>query len=70
MNFKQKLGASLREWRKEAELTQRELADKTGLFQGPISRWEAGINLPSIRDLVELADFYHITLDELIDRHL
>ena len=33
-----------------------------------ISRWEAGVNLPSIADLVTLADFYRITLDELIGR--
>jgi transcriptional regulator with XRE-family HTH domain len=33
-----------------------------------ISRWESGQVLPSIDFCVKLADFYGITLDELVGR--
>lgn len=68
MDFNVLLGKSLKYWRETSNLTQNGLAHATGIHQCMISRWEAGINLPSIADLVTLADFYHITLDELIGR--
>ncbi len=68
MNFHEKLAASLKYWRETANLTQLALSHKTGINQCMISRWEAGANLPSIRDLVTLADFYRISLDELVGR--
>ena len=70
MDFNQKVGTNLKEWREEFTLSQRGLSAKTGISQGMISRWERGENLPSIRDLVTLADFYGITLDELIGRKI
>ena len=68
MDFAKKLGENLKDWREGAGLTQLKLAKITGIHQSMISRWEAGTNLPSIRDLIVLADFYHISLDELVDR--
>lgn len=62
------LGKSLKYWREASNLTQNSLAHETGIHQCMISRWEAGINLPSIVDLITLADFYKITLDELVGR--
>lgn len=64
----EKLAKSLKYWREAANLTQMALSQKTGINQCMISRWEAGVNLPSIRDLITLADFYHISLDELVGR--
>ncbi len=68
MEFHVSLGKNLKDWREGAGLTQSGLAHATGIHQCMISRWEAGVNLPSITDLVTLADFYRITLDELIGR--
>ena len=62
------LGNSLKYWRETANLTQSALARETGIHQCMISRWEAGINLPSIVDLITLAEFYKISLDELVGR--
>lgn len=48
--------------------TQSALANATGLKQQMISWWEAGKGLPNIDFCVQLADFYGITLDELVGR--
>lgn len=48
--------------------SQSEVARKTGLKQQMISHWEANKSLPNIDFCVTLADFYGITVDELIGR--
>lgn len=40
--FKIKVGMNIQEYRKRAEMTQKELADKLGLSEGNISKYEAG----------------------------
>jgi transcriptional regulator with XRE-family HTH domain len=49
-------------------ISQRELAKKTGIKQQNISRWENNQAIPSIENCEVLADFYGITVDELIGR--
>ena len=49
-------------------LTQSELARQTKISQQNISNWERGIKEPGITFCVTLADFYGITLDELVGR--
>jgi len=44
------------EARKKSGLTQKELAEKTGIAQGDISKFETGNTNPSLRTLVRLAD--------------
>jgi len=60
----------LKEYRTTKELSQRELSDGTGIPQTTISSWERGANVPNILDCIKLADFYGITLDELVGREL
>jgi len=62
-----KIGAFLKELRKEKGLTQEQLAEKTGVSSRTVSRWETGSNMPDICLLVELADFYEVDLRELIN---
>ena len=62
-----KIGAFLRQLRKESELTQEELAEKFGVSSRSVSRWENGSTMPELGILVDLADFYHIDIKELID---
>ena len=61
-------GEALKYQREAAGLTQSELAKRTGLKQQMISWWEANNGLPNIDFCVTLADFYGITLDELVGR--
>ena len=61
-------GESLKYHREQANLSQRQLAKEIGISQGNISRWESGEILPNIDFCVKLAEFYGITVDELIGR--
>ncbi|MGD9901516.1 MAG: helix-turn-helix domain-containing protein [Spirochaetales bacterium] len=62
------IGKSLKTIRQLNKLTQSELALKTNIKQQNISRWEANIHMPNIEECIKLADFYGVSLDELIDR--
>ena len=63
----QKIGAFLKELRKEKNLTQEKLAEKLNVTSRTVSRWETGVNLPDLSLLVELADFYGVDIREIID---
>lgn len=63
-------GIALKDIREEKGISQSELAKLTGIKQQNISRWEAGTTLPNIDFCVQLADFYGISLDELVGRDL
>lgn len=61
-------GKELKAHREKLNLSQCELAKRTGIKQQNISRWEKNQNYPSIDLCEKLADFYGITIDELIGR--
>lgn len=58
----------LKEIREKEGYSQRELALKTGLAPQNMSRYESGQVEPNIETLIKLADFLHVTLDELVGR--
>jgi len=60
------IGKNLSTLRKQAKLTQMELAEKFNYTDKSISKWEAGDSMPSIEILNELAKFYGVTLDYLV----
>lgn len=61
-------GAEFKYHRQRANLSQKELADLINTSQQNISRWEKNEVEPSISFCVALADYYGISLDELIGR--
>ena len=62
-----KFGSFLKELRKEHGLTQEELAEKLGVTNRTVSRWETGSNIPDIDILIYLSEFYQVDLKELLD---
>ena len=62
------IGYQLKQQRESAKLTQGELSKATGITQAAISRWEDNLRVPNIENCIKLADFYGITLDELVGR--
>lgn len=62
-----KIGSFLKELRKENGLTQENLAEQLNVSNRTISRWETGSNMPDISMLVEIADFFNVSIPEIID---
>ena len=61
-----KIGAFLRELRKEHELSQEQLAERFSVSSRSVSRWENGNTMPDISVMIELADFYDIDIRDLL----
>ena len=62
-----KFGKALSTLRKEADMTQNEVADKLNLSRQAISKYERGETFPDISVLVMIAELFNVTLDELIN---
>lgn len=63
----QKVGSFLKTLRREKNLTQEQLAEQLHVSGRTVSRWETGSNMPDISLLVALADFYEVSIPEIID---
>ena len=61
-------GESLKYQREVFGLNKLELAKKTGISHQNICRWEKNEVIPNVDFCVKLADFYGISLDELVGR--
>lgn len=61
-----KFGAYISRLRKKLDITQSELAEQLNLTRQAISKYECGDSFPDISILIEIADVFGITLDELI----
>ncbi len=59
------IGSKIKEKRQAAGLTQGQLAEKTGLLQGHISRLESGVHSPSFKTLERIAVAFGIKANEL-----
>lgn len=62
-----KIGAFMKELRNDHNLTQEQLAEKFGVSQRSVSRWENGNTMPDISILIEMADYYEIDLREILN---
>ena len=56
------------ELRKEKGLSQRQLATAIGTSQANVSRWEQGLNEPSIIECWKLADYFEVSIDIVCGR--
>ncbi len=63
-------GEAIKYQRELAGISILELSKKIGTSHQNISRWERGEVTPSIDFCVKLANFYGISLDELIGRDI
>ncbi len=62
----QKFGLALSKLRKQANMTQSELADKLNVTRQAISRYEVGDSFPDVSILLIIANIFSISLDELV----
>lgn len=52
--------------RRQAGLSQEELANLLGLTRQAVQKWEAGTSRPDMDNLTALADYFHVSLDYLV----
>ncbi|MDE5994477.1 MAG: helix-turn-helix domain-containing protein, partial [Oscillospiraceae bacterium] len=62
-----KTGTFIAELRKEKGLTQSELAKFLFVSDKAISRWETGKGFPNIEILPTIAEFFGVTISEILD---
>lgn len=65
-NLKSVITSNLIKYRKQAGLTQAQLANKLGYSDKTVSKWEREEGVPDIYILKQIADLYNITVNDLI----
>ncbi len=64
--MKRTLGMMIAELRKEQGMTQLELAEKMGVTDKAVSKWERDLSCPDINSLPNLAAVLDVSVDELM----
>lgn len=67
---KLKIGDRIRSKRRERDLTQEKLANILGVSKAAVSKWENEESYPDITILPQIAQLFHMTMDELFDYNL
>lgn len=61
-----RLGANIASYRKQMGLTQLSLADKLNYSDKAVSKWERGESIPDVLILVQLAELFGISVNDLL----
>ena len=56
------LAENIRVQRRQRGLTQEQLAEALGVTTGAVHKWEAGASTPELSMIVELADFFDLSV--------
>ena len=64
--LKNQLGANIVTYRKRSGLTQARLAERLNYSDKAVSKWERGESMPDVLTLVQLAELFEITVDDLL----
>ena len=62
----QRIAKNLIRYRKAANLTQAELAQKINYSDKSVSKWESGNGVPDIYILLKLAELYGVSVNDLV----
>ncbi|MCM1266723.1 MAG: helix-turn-helix domain-containing protein [Bacteroidales bacterium] len=60
------LGQNLQFLRKRDNITQEQLAESLEVSRQSVSKWESDTSYPEMDKLLQLTDFFHCTLDDLV----
>lgn len=61
-----RIGKFLLELRCERKLTQEQLGERIGVSNRTVSRWENGNYMPPVEMLLELSNFYGVSINEIL----
>ena len=64
--MKKTLGAMIAELRKQHGMTQLELAEKMGVTDKAVSKWERDLSCPDINSIPNLAEILDVSVEELM----
>ncbi len=59
-------GKNFKKLRREARLSQNEVAEKLGIYQSNVSDWENDVSRPEYEKLIQLARLYDCSIAELL----
>lgn len=63
---KETMGKMIAAKRRELGMTQLELAEKMGVTDKAVSKWERDLSCPDVNSLPKLSDIFDISVDELM----
>ena len=66
--MKNVIGENIKRLRKQQEIKQAVLAAKLNIGRQTLSAYERGVTLPDVLALIEIADYFGVSLDELTER--
>lgn len=64
--MKETMGMMIANKRKELNMTQAELAEKMGVTDKAVSKWERDLSFPDVSSLPKLAEVFGLSVDELM----
>lgn len=65
--LKKQIGANIASYRKRNGLTQVGLAEKLNYSDKAVSKWERGESAPDVLTLIQLAELFGVTVNELVE---
>ena len=64
--MKIRISENIRNLRKGNSLTQEQMAEALGVTVGAVYKWEAGLSMPEIKLIMEIADLFEVSVDMLL----
>ena len=61
-----RLAENIRAFRKERSLTREQLSEVLGVTPGAVYKWEAKLSVPELDLIMEMADFFDVSVDVLL----
>ena len=63
------IGKNITRLRRLSNMTQSELAEKINYSDKSVSKWEQGNGIPEVRILLQLAELFNVSVDDLLHEH-
>ena len=60
------IGRFIADCRKELNMTQRQIAERLGITNRAVSKWDTGKSMPDASLMLELCETLHISVNELL----
>lgn len=61
-----KIGDKISELRNKRNLTQQALAKSLKVSRSSVNAWEMGISIPSVKRIIDLSQYFHVSIDYLL----